>query len=96
MIPGHDDGVATASPDWPFPRGDIWILQNRGAAEIDDGVEATGPPYEAGLNRFITGESVKNKDVVIWYAAHFTHDIAAEPAGSHGHKIGPELRPVNW
>jgi Cu2+-containing amine oxidase len=96
VIPGHHDGVATAAPDWPFPRGDVWILRYRGGAEIDDGVVATGPPYEAGLNGFVTGESIKKQDVVIWYGAHFTHDITAEPPGSHGHIVGPDLKPVNW
>jgi hypothetical protein len=96
VIPGPDDGVATATPDWPFPRGDVWILRYRGGAEIDDGVVATGPPFEAGLDGFVTGDSVKNQDVVIWYGAHFTHDITAEPPGSHGHIVGPDLKPVNW
>ncbi len=27
IIPGLSDGVATASPDWPFPRGDVWLLR---------------------------------------------------------------------
>jgi hypothetical protein len=95
VIPGPDDGVATAAPDWPFGRGDVWILRYHGS-EIDDGVVATGPPYEALLNAFINGESIKNRDVVIWYGAHFTHDVAAEPPGSHGHIVGPDLKPVNW
>jgi Copper amine oxidase, enzyme domain len=95
VIPGPDDGVATASPDWPFPRGDVWILRYRGT-ELDDGVVATGPPYEAGLDGFQNGEPINNQDVVIWYAAHVTHDIAAEPPGTFGHVVGPDLTPVNW
>ena len=95
IIPGPNDGVATASSDWPFPRGDLWILRYHGS-EIDDGVTATGPPYEAGLDAWLTGESIQNEDVVIWYGAHFTHDITHEPAGSHGHVVGPVLQPVNW
>jgi hypothetical protein len=95
IIPGADDGVATASPDWSFGRGDVWILRYRGS-EIDDGVVAVGPPYEAGLDGWVNGESVLNQDVVIWYGAHFTHDVAHEPAGSHGHIVGPVLKPVNW
>lgn len=95
VIPGPDDGVATASPDWPFPKGDVWILRYRGS-ELDDGSVATGPPYEAELDRFVNGESIKNQDVVIWYGAHFTHDIGAEHPGVHGHIVGPHLKPVNW
>lgn len=95
LIPGADDGVATASPDWPFPRGDVWILRYHGT-EIDDGVVATGPPYEAGLNSFLNGEPINNQDVVIWYAAHVTHDVAADPPGTFGHIVGPELKLITW
>jgi len=95
IIPGADDGVATASPDWPFPRGDVWILRYR-RSEIDDGVLATGPPYEAGLDGWVNGESIQKTDVVIWYGAHFTHDVTHELPGSHGHIVGPILKPVNW
>ena len=87
--------MATASPDWPFPKGDVWILRYRGS-ELDDGSVATGPPYEADLDRFVSGESIMNQDVVLWYGAHFTHDIANEPPGVHGHIVGPLLKPVNW
>lgn len=96
VIPGRDDGVATASPDWPFPRGDLWILRYRGS-EIDDGAVATGPPFEAGLDAWRNGEAIDGADVVVWYGAHFTHDVAArEAAGQFGHIVGPDLRPVNW
>lgn len=95
VIPGPKDGVATASPDWPFPRGDVWILRYRGN-EIDNGTIATGPPYDGGLDGFTNGESISNRDVVIWYAAHVTHDVAAEPPGHFGHIVGPRLKPVNW
>ena len=64
-------------PDWPFPRGDVWILHYRGT-EIDDGVVVTGPSYEAGLDTWLNGESINNADVVVWYGAHFTHDVAHE------------------
>jgi hypothetical protein len=95
LIPGPDDGVATASPDWPFPRGDVWLLRYH-PNEIDDGVVATGPPYAANLAGFLNGEPIKNEDVVIWYGAHFTHDVGAEPPGHHGHIVGPTLKRVAW
>lgn len=97
VVPGPDDGVATAFPDWPFPRGDVWILRYRGT-ELDDGVVATGPPYEAGLDALAgQAEPIHRADVVIWYGAHFTHDPANEPPGGvHGHTVGPDLKPVNW
>jgi hypothetical protein len=95
VVPGPHDGVATASPDWDFPRGDVWILRYHGS-EIDDGSVAIGPPYEAGLDGFKNGEPISNHDVVMWYAAHVTHDVAAEPPGHFGHIAGPDLKPLNW
>jgi hypothetical protein len=31
---------------------------------------------------------------VVWYAAHFTHDVGEEE--EHGHYVGPILRPAQW
>ena len=95
IIPGANDGIATAMPDWPFPRGDVWILRYRGS-EIDDGVIATGPPYEAGIDTWLTGEPINGADVVVWYGAHFTHDVAHEEPGHFGHIVGPDLKLVKW
>jgi Copper amine oxidase, enzyme domain len=95
IVPGASDGVATASPDWPFPRGDVWIVRYHGS-EIDDGVAAIGPPYEAGLDAWLNGEPINGADVVVWYGAHFTHDLAHEEPGSFGHVVGPDLKLVKW
>ena len=95
LVPGPADGVATSFPDWPFARGDLWILRYRWS-EIDDGSVAWGPPYEAGLSNWVNGEPILNQDVVIWYAAHFRHDIGAEPPGTFGEWVGPDLVPVKW
>jgi hypothetical protein len=88
LIPGPDDGVADN-----FGRGDVWILRFR-ETEIDDGAVATGPPYEADLDRFVNGEDLSDQDVVVWYAAHFTHDVGEEEEA--GHYVGPTLRPAQW
>lgn len=96
IIPGHKDGVATLMPDWPYGRGDVWILRYH-ANEIDDGVVAIGPPYEAPMDTWVNGESTRNQDVVIWYAGHFIHDVKNEPPGPpFGDVLGPELRPFQW
>lgn len=95
ITPGASDGVATAMPDSPFPRGDVWLLRYRGS-EIDDGVIATGPPYEAGLDAWVNGESLNGTDVVVWYGAHFSHDLAHEEPGEFGHVVGPDLKLVKW
>jgi hypothetical protein len=93
IIPGPTDGVASAMPDAPFGVGDFWVTRYR-PTEIDDGVVAIGPPYEVDIDRWVNGESVKNTDVVVWYGAHFTHDLHEEPEEVHGHIVGPTLRPV--
>ena len=95
IVPNADDGVATAMPDSPFGRGDVWVLRYHGS-EIDDGVVAVGPPYEADIDRWVNGEAIDNHDVVIWYGGHFTHDVNHEGPAQHGHIVGPDLKPVNW
>jgi hypothetical protein len=57
--------------------------------EFDDG-QRTVP---VNLDQFVNGESVYKQDVVLWYAAHFTHDVHDV---SDDHVVGPELRPMNW
>jgi hypothetical protein len=86
LLPGANDGVADA-----FGRGDVWILRHNGS-EIDDGVRRLTLPAEAQIDRFVNGESIFNQDVVIRYAAHFTHDVHEEI----GHVVGPVLRPAQW
>jgi Cu2+-containing amine oxidase len=95
IIPNAGDGLAAAMPDWPFPRGDVWILRYH-SSEIDDGVVAVGPPYETGLDAWLTGEPINGSDVVVWYGAHFTHDVAHDKPGEFGHIVGPDLKPVKW
>ena len=88
IIPGENDGDADS-----FGVGDLWVLRYHGGAEIDDGVTSVGGTPEqckAHLDNFLTGENVENKDVVIWYAAHFTHDVHEEV----GHIVGPTLKPI--
>jgi Copper amine oxidase, enzyme domain len=95
IVPGPNDGVSTMQPDSPFGRGDVWILRYRGS-EIDDGSVATGPPYEAGLDTWVNGEPINGADVVVWYAAHFTHDVHHDHPGEFGHIVGPDLKRVSW
>ncbi len=98
LIPGANDGVAD-----DFARGDVWVLRfNDG--QVDDGISAA--PSQAGqsqanapadINRFVNGESVAGRDVVVWYSAHFSHDVHGDEENDHaGHIVGPVLRPVQW
>jgi hypothetical protein len=95
IVPGATDGSAITMPDSPFGRGDLWVLRYR-STEIDDGVVAIGPPFEAGIDTWVNGESTKNQDVVIWYGAHFVHDVSQEPPGVFGERVGPDLKLVKW
>jgi hypothetical protein len=97
LIPGANDNVADA-----FARGDLWVLRfNDG--QVDDGISAA--PSQVGqsqanspiaINRFVNGEDVSGQDVIVWYAAHFTHDVHENGDGETGHIVGPTLRPIQW
>lgn len=94
--PRAEDGVATQQSDWPFGRGDLWVLRYRGT-ELDDGFNSTtSVNADAKLDQFVNGESVAGQDVVVWYGAHFTHDVGHSDPAEHGHVVGPDLVPVNW
>jgi len=89
LIPGPNDGTADA-----FGVGDLWALRRRGG-QLDDGQGFTTDPVlaRARLDQFVNGESIHDADVVLWYAAHFTHDLHANEVG---HIVGPELVPGHW
>jgi hypothetical protein len=92
LTPGPEDGQADS-----FGIGDLWALAYRDT-EIDDGQGFTTDPdlARAQLNRFVGRRTrIDNTDVVLWYAAHFIHDTNEEHEG-FGHRVGPELRPLNW
>jgi hypothetical protein len=84
--PGPTDGVA----DPAFGKGDVWVLRYHGN-ELDDGA----PSASADLDKFVNGEVVDNQDVVIWYGAHFRHDVSEQGPGEC-HEVGPTLTPVQW
>ncbi len=94
--PGSGDGIAASAPDAPYGRGDLWFLSYRGS-EIDDGMNATtGPDTEANIAKWLNGEQLSGRDVVIWYGAHFSHDVSHQDSARHGHILGPTLVPVGW
>jgi hypothetical protein len=89
--PGPNDGIADT-----FARGDLWFLRYRDS-QLDDGIEATGPPFEALLDNFVNQERIKDKDLVVWYAAHFDHTVSDhdndDDDDATGHIVGPDLVP---
>jgi hypothetical protein len=65
--------------------------------EIDDGVGFLSCiEAKANIDKFKNGEVGKDQDAVIWYAAHFKHDVCHEQGPEHGHVVGPEIRPLKW
>jgi hypothetical protein len=65
--------------------------------EIDDGFNVTtSPNSDAKIDQWVNGESVLDQDVIVWYGAHFTHDIGHHGPAQHGHFVGPDLVPVKW
>ncbi len=83
LVPGENDGVE----DEDFGKGDVWILHYKNN-EVDDHVKQYMRKKAANIDQFVTGESTANTDIVVWYAAHFTHDIHNE---SIDHEVGPRL-----
>jgi len=88
IVPGEEDGEADN-----FGVGDFWALKHR-SGQIDDGAVAVDD--RAALDAFVNGESIVGTNVVVWYAAHFTHDVVHEEPGEHGHVVGPDLVPDRW
>jgi hypothetical protein len=89
LLPGADDGAADS-----FGIGDFWALRYR-STQLDDSAVATSE--RAALDSFLNGESTFGTNVVVWYAAHFTHDPAHEGEHEGGsHIVGPTLRPSRW
>lgn len=85
IVPGADDGLADA-----YGRGDLWFTRYRGG-ELDDGYNQTGGSgTAANIDKFVNGESIDKQDVVVWYGAHFRHELGHDDHG-HGEMLGPTL-----
>ncbi len=87
IIPGANDGTAAGDP---YGKGDLWFLRYN-SSEIDD-YPRVGTEIQIDKYRN-PPQSLTNRDVVVWYGGHFTHD----PSGPHvSHVVGPDLKPHNW
>jgi Cu2+-containing amine oxidase len=96
LIPGAEDQVADT-----YARGDLWVLAGRSPLEFDDGNNSTITNTEIGIDRFVNGESIRNADLVVWYAAHYVHITSSasgqpEPSDHGTEFVGPDLVPIIW
>ncbi len=88
LVPGAEDGEADS-----YGVGDFWALRYR-STQLDDSAVATGT--KAHIDSFVNGGSIDDANVVVWYAAHFTHDPAHEHVAGGDHIVGPTLTPHRW
>lgn len=72
--------------------GDFWAVRHR-SGQIDD--RALADDTRAHLDSFVNGDALVGTNVVVWYAAHFTHDVTDQHDDGN-HVVGPTLRPDRW
>ncbi|HEX2118240.1 MAG TPA: hypothetical protein VHF91_03585 [Acidimicrobiales bacterium] len=91
VVPGPADGTAADPETGGFGVGDVWVLRYD-PFEMDDGQGFTTDPAlaRAGLDRFVSGEPVHSRDVVLWYGVHVSHP------GDDTARVGPDLVPNHW
>lgn len=84
VTPGAADGTADS-----YGVGDVWLLRYKNT-EVDDARVRTST--RAGLNAFVSGESIQDQDIVMWYAGHFRHvHDELSPLGPDA-VLGPTLK----
>jgi hypothetical protein len=86
IVPGANDSTAAGDA---YAVGDVWALRWR-PGEIDD---EPAPDTRINLQPFNNREPIDGQDVVLWYGAHFTHDVRGPNVS---HVIGPTLVPHSW
>ncbi|TAH39531.1 MAG: hypothetical protein EYC70_01730 [Planctomycetota bacterium] len=87
ILPGANDGFTNA-----YAPVDFYALRYH-PGQVDDG-HATWQFWRTAedIGKFEDGEDILDQDVVVWYAAHFTHDDQSP----NNHIVGPTLAPANW
>jgi hypothetical protein len=84
--PGKNDSTAAGDP---YAVGDVWLLHWR-PGQIDD---QPAPDTRIYIGKFLNSEPIDGEDVVVWYGAHFTHDVKGPEVS---HVVGPDLVPHHW
>jgi hypothetical protein len=89
IVPGPHDHTAAGDA---YGKGDVWAVRYR-ANQLDDHPAAG---TEAEIDRFVNRESIVDQDVVVWYGAHFEHDVRHHGPADADHIVGPTLVPRGW
>ena len=93
---GPNDGtVKTAAlSQGGFAVNDWWGFAYNSAEQYDGVslVQGTDAQIKPQINNWITGENVNGADIVLWYGAHFMHDVSQTIPS---HYVGPTLAP-SW
>jgi len=92
FVPGSQDNTATGDA---YAVADAWFLK-RQDGESSDGIASSGTPSQKtgiSIDRFLNDESLQDTSVVVWYGAHFNHDILEGEShdDTGGHTVGPDL-----
>jgi hypothetical protein len=86
IVPGANDHTAAGDS---YAKGDVWLLRWH-SGEVDD---QPAPDTSIHIGKFNDHEPIADQDVVVWYGAHFTHDVQGPEVS---HVVGPDLVPHNW
>ncbi len=85
-----------------YGKGDFWLFRFQGTAANPGELNDPNTGSSINIDPWLTGESLVNQDIVIWYGAHQTrkddsslHNSPNILSGGQ-HIVGPELRPVRW
>ena len=79
-----------------FADGDVWFLSYK-SNELHDGVlSVTGADAQVKprISNWVNNESILNRDVVVWYGAHFNHDDEHGQTPNN-HYVGPTIK-TSW
>jgi hypothetical protein len=87
IVPGGGDGVGD-----DFSGDDQYALLYR-KNQVDDGRFELWNAQD-NLQGFLNNQGLQRKDVVIWYAGHYNHDVGDDD--EHLTEVGPTLAPINW
>ncbi|MFM9905936.1 MAG: hypothetical protein ACKVQJ_15345 [Pyrinomonadaceae bacterium] len=104
LVPSKLDGN-WSDGDPVYGQGDFWFLKFQGTPASPDELNDPNTSTAANLAPWVNNESLVGQDIVIWYAAHFSHidganrfdpDHRSPNILSGDHVVGPDIKPVRW